>query len=248
MLMRKEAWCWGIGILCATSVFSLAILGIRWQWSSPIPITHIVQTTSSPEELPNSLLASLLNLKATTWDAFDTRQAELTLAKLPWIEDVHVAKGRVGHIEVDYVMRQPEALLYESPDFAIDQHGVPFPLFPFYTPKRLSFVHLGYALESDQEILLERWKIADDLLKMESPWAKIIFIDVADSDNPRFGKRGIVVLVQDRQHAIQWLLRLKTEGWLEQWQKFETIRLRLANPKSFQTLDLRMNQFAIYGE
>ena len=114
----------------------------------------IIQTGDKKEALKTVYLAELMGLsydRPSNYYTFDTKEAEMKLCKSPFIKSAIVKKLKPKTIYVDYTVREPIAWVGDYENVAIDREGRIFPVFPFFSPKKLPkiFLHLPPFGEAD---------------------------------------------------------------------------------------------------
>ncbi len=202
-------------------------------------VVGIIQTTTNKEALNTVYLAELLDLslnRPTNLYKFSCKEAQRKLKTSPLIKEAVVKKVRPGIVYIDYQMRYPIAYLIDYDNAAIDLEGVPFPVYPFFTPKKLPEVHLGLAngeasSENDHAwgIPIKGKNVALALEVLEhlatsSPVTTVIKrIDVASAYAPSCGQRQIIVILEElitreekgkiATHLFPRILRLSTEEY-----------------------------------
>jgi hypothetical protein len=184
-------------------------------------ITSIVQTGPEKEALKTLYLAELLGLsedKPTNLVAFDIKKAEKKLLLCPLIKKVSVKKIYPSAVYIDYQVRHPIAWLCDYDNVAVDIDGYIFPVTPFLSPKRMPSVFLnlpefGDGADSDERyggswndpIKNRHMDVAIDILKcldnidIDNSFC-LKSIDVSHAFFPSYGKREIVLLVEDEIH------------------------------------------------
>jgi hypothetical protein len=240
----------------AIAVNALAYTGIKgvlfWKKMRGIdhrvPIRAIVQTGPQKEALKTGYLAELLELsvdKPTLSSDFDVKEAEKKLADSPVISTAKVKIQEPGILYIDYTTRQPVALLIDYENVALDKEGFPFPVAPFFTPKKLPEIYLGMEeeLQWNQPIAGEKILLAFELLELiNGPIVGDLFnvkrIDVSNAFEMSYGRREIVLFTQDEiylpyqgkeiRFVIPRILRLPTKKYAQElgnYLKFREHRL-----------------------
>lgn len=133
------------GSLILTWLVHKAVLQKR-QADPRYTIAAIVQTCPQKERLQNWQLAEMLNLsrdKPLNLYAFDPASASATLLRCPAIKKATCRRQPPSIVHIDYVCREPYALLADFSNVALDRERVSFPLRPYFTPKRLPELYVG---------------------------------------------------------------------------------------------------------
>lgn len=229
-----------------------------------VPIKAIVQTGPQKEALKTGYLAELLDLsidKPTLSSDFDVKEADKKLVESPVIKEAKVKIKEPGILYIDYTTRQPIALLLDYENVALDQEGCPFPVAPFFTPKKLPEIYLGMEeeLEWNRPITGEKIELAFALLEMiNGPIVGDLFnvkrIDVSSACEMSYGRREIVLFAQDEiyipfqgkevRFVIPRILRLPTKKYAQELgnylkfreQRLEKEKAELKLPKEGQTI------------
>ncbi|NGX59119.1 MAG: hypothetical protein KR126chlam3_00264 [Chlamydiae bacterium] len=250
-LSRALIWIFCSAIFVNASFF-LCIRGYRyWKQTCTIdykvPIRAIVQTGPQKEALKTTYLAELLGLSVDQpilSSDFDLKQANLSLLLSPIIKEADVKFKEPGILYVDYVIRQPMCFLYDFENIALDAQRVPFPVTPFFSPKRLPEIYLGMrnSLIWNQPITGKKIELAFDLLKiLEGPIVCDLFnvkrIDVSLAFEKSCGRREIVLMTEDEiffpqkerevRFAFPRLLRLSLKNYRQELSNYLKIREQL---------------------
>jgi len=224
VLSRREALTWLlssvliIAIVVGVPFFYYQYLNRRYRQDNAFRIVAIVQTSPSQEMLQTKYLAELLELsmdRPTNLYAFDTRKGRDRLLANPLIREASVSRIRPGTIHVDYLPRQPIAFLLDYTNTALDEEGYLFPFKPFFTPKKLPEVYLGMGEKANlwgTRLTGKKVELAFFLLRylhshcgMAS--SAIRRIDVSRIDDPRWGQREIVLIVENQWEKEAVLLK-----------------------------------------
>lgn len=219
-------------------------------------IKAIIQTGPQKGALKTSYLAEILNLSAdypSLSKGFDLKKARKKLLSSPVIKKVEVKFAGPEILYIDYTTRQPVALLYDYKNTALDQEGCPFPLVPFFSPKKLPEIYLGMNedLRFNQPIEGEKINLAFDLLKiLTGPIIDGFFnvrrIDISNAFKESFGKREIIVRVADESFVMQdgkevcfifpRLLRLSTKHYTQELGNYLKLREKLLDKEKKQLI------------
>jgi hypothetical protein len=218
-------------------------------------IFAIVQSTLDKETLKTSFLAEFLDLSVnqpTNLYQFSSKEAELKLNTFPLIKVAHVKKIHPGIIHIDYSLRKPIAILADYSNTLIDSEGIPFPLKPFFTPKKLPKIYLGIdeqkVFEWGKQIEDQRFLFAKEILQYlpllhRSLHTHISLIDVSKAFASSYGERQIV-LVEEQEYPFpsRRFLRLSTENYVQNLTDYIQMKKVLALHSA--VIDLRIPQLA----
>ncbi len=265
------------------------------QKDKELNIIGIYQTGSRKNALPSQYLAELLELsndKKTGYVAFDEKEAEEKLLRSPFISYANVKKIRPNAVYVDYEIRIPFAKLSDYENIAIDENGYIFPYQPIFSETSLPEIKLGLPrfLEGEDEqkreggdfqkpITCEHYFLAHEVYKLfqEKQFLnhfKVKKIDVSNAFAPSFGRREIIVEIEEKleisQNGINTIyifpkfLRLNEKEYAKQLSNFlslsqkmrndyrRQIRLTKTSPKvvrcKAKLLDFRIPQIAFIKE
>lgn len=253
-------------LFSAIVVNAMAFSGIQgWKYwkkkrgeNNNVPFKAIVQTGLQKEALPSNYLAELLSLscdKPTLSKSFDLKKAKKKLLTSPVIKEVEVKITEPGILYIDYTIRQPLAFLMDFKNVALDQEKVPFPIAPFYTPKKLPQVYLGWEEEIQWNCPIKGEKIdlAYRLLEILcSPIVDELFhvevIDVSKAFEKSLGSREIVLTITDELYVIEEgrevritlprLLRLSAKKYAQELANYLKLREELLEKEKSKLSEL----------
>ncbi len=137
------------------------------------------------EVLPTQCLAEYLNLSVDhpiSFTHFPLKEAKKRLEEMPIIQQATLKKIRPNILYINYVVREPVAILGNQSNLAIDREGRSFPFQIFYTTKQMPLL---YSHGKGHAIFL-------DLLAYP-----VKMVDLCDIDAPTLGKRQIIVQMED---------------------------------------------------
>lgn len=211
-------------------------------------IVAIVQTSPHAEGIKSNYFAELFDLsidRPTNLYSFNIPQALDKLKQLSVIKEAKIRKIRPGTIHVDYTMRKPIAILGDFSNIALDMEKTPFPIKPFYTPKRLPKIFLGVETQNlklgsplhGPEVTLA-YSLLDTLnAHYSNADSSVTLIDVSKAFSTSYGQKQIVVEFEDRiekvvdgqpvLYILPRLLRLNPENYLEQLANYRSLRTYL---------------------
>ncbi len=219
-------------------------------------IVAIVQTSPEAEGLRTAYLAELLDLsvdRPTNLYVFNAIAAREALLQSPVIKEATVRKIRPGTVHIDYTLRKPIAFLGNYANAALDAEGVIFPIKPFFTPKRLPEIILGFEesgnADKPQKFVLwgealkgKHIELAFALLEMISQqccdeMSVLRSIDVSQAFAPSYGQRQVVIVLEDRmprliegrptQNVYPRIIRLMPDSYQQQLANYLVLRSHL---------------------
>jgi len=244
-LVESIAWIVGTTLMFTGGTFYAAKNILRYRQirrSDPnYFLSRIIQTGPQKEALSTLYLAELMQISAdrpTSVGYFDPRVAELRLLSSPVIRQAQVKLVGTDTIYIDYAVRQPIAWLAEFQNTALDSEGVPFPAFPFFTPKNLPQVVLGVEqIEWGKPIQSRKMEMALALVQqIHSSQIPILRLDVSKMDAPTLGSREIVLVTHDQ--GIRRFLRLTVKNYAQELGNYLELKGKL--PPKPQVIDLRI--------
>jgi len=226
-------------------------------------IEAIVQSHPQKEGLKTVYLAELLKLSLdnpTNLYDFDIEEGRRSLLGMPLIKEASIKRIRPGTLFIQYDVRVPIAFLGDYSNTALDDEGILFPFNPFFTPKRLPTLILGFeqvktgwgeSLKDDPKM-----RLAFEVLKafFDGSATTPFFthrIDVSKAFDDSEGQRQIVVSLKEQfdAHLITYHLRLHPDFYLEGVQHFLTLREHLIEKNLYHDskeliIDLRLPHLA----
>ena len=215
-------------------------------------VCRIVQTGPQREALKTAYLAELMQISAdkpTSTSAFNPVLARRRLLTSPVIKEAHVKLTDCDTVLIDYTVRQPIAWLYDFENIALDEEGTPFPIYPFFTPKKLPEIYLGIRQFSYSRPLSgsdRKTALALKLLPLIQQFQlEPLRLDVSYAFHQSLARKEIVLLLNE-QGFIK-TLRLTPKNFSQELGNYLELRKQL--PPEPQTIDLRIPQLAfIEGE
>lgn len=241
-MKQVEALAWIVGSL-------LLIPGTVYKLYRPEShvdyLCRLVQTGPQREALKTPYLAELIQLSADkpiVAQRFDPLLAKRKLRSSPVIKNALVKVIKPDTVYIDYTVRQPLAWLYDFENVALDEEGVPFPIIPFFSPKKLPEVILGLNTFSWSTPLKgEKVDLAFTLLKMMLDKSlHVLRLDVTASFAPSLGQREVVVILEE--NGFSKFLRLTPKNFAQELGNY--LELRKTLPPETQVIDLRIPQLA----
>lgn len=236
-------------------------------------IEAIVHASLEKEPLKTTYFAELFNLsidQPTNIYEFNKESATLKLLKSPLIKRAEVKKIYPGTLHIHYALRVPIAFLVDYTNTAIDKEGVPIPFKPFFTPKILPEIYLGLEEKADEHFFGKRLKnkrillalkLLDYLSKEIITDAMLIKrIDVSKSDASSYGRREIVVILEEKKEKINngfpsfchylRILRLSDQSYEQELKNYKRLAKFLMQKESLVSLivDLRIPHLAFINE
>lgn len=243
-ILQSVAWIVGSlllipgGIFKGVIIFSPAEKNIEY-------LCRIVQTGPQKEALRTPYLAELIELSAdhpVIADRFDPAHAKQKLLQSPVIQSAFVKVIRPDTVYIDYTVRQPIAWLFDFDNIALDEEGVPFPIIPFFSPKKLPEIVLGLKnFTWSRPLKDQKTVLALNLLKMiQAKSLTLLRLDVTASFAPSLGQREIVVTLEE--NGFSKYLRLTPKNFAQELGNY--LELRKTLPPETQVIDLRIPQLA----
>ncbi len=178
-------------------------------------ITKIAHEVLSDIHLPEGFFAEYLHLSKEDPPflyKWNQEEGNRMLRECPLLEEGSLHLTPPDTLHITYRVRTPCALLYDTPNMAIDKSGVCFPFAPFFSPKRLPFLTIG---EGDR--VIEKRKCALQILSLaqqclhKEEWSPSL-VDVAHLFSEKEAEREIVLLVQHDWKEEKMYLRLRWEN------------------------------------
>jgi len=177
----------------------------------PFQISTLIQTGSSKEPLKSVYLAQLMGLSAdrpTSFKEFNIKRAQSLLINSPLIRQAKVKLIKPDAIYVEYKARYPIAWVYDYVNVAIDEEGFLFPVYPFFSPKKIPELYFGLSPFGKEhtwgkKLNLKEVETALHLLKLLSSSAyrdlfQIKRIDLSNAFASSLGTREIVLHLEDQ--------------------------------------------------
>lgn len=226
-------------------------------------IVALVQTCSQKEPLKTAYLAELLDLsldEPTNLFRFNSNEAKRRLQACPLIKDARVKRISPGTVYVDYDLREPIAVLGEWTNAAIDENGVVFPIKPFFTPKKLPELILGFR---QTEVFLwgktidsRRVDLAVDLIRLLNntccnAYRSVSKVDVSKAYARSYGQREVIIVfdtwiekeAEGKQVLIQQphVLRLSTQDYQQELANYLALSAHLRDQELKVAVDNSQN-------
>lgn len=216
---------------------------------APTYVCRIVQTGPQKEALKTTYLAELMRISADrpiTAASFDPAFAQKRLLACPLIKEAKVKIRAPDTVYVDYTVRQPVAWLFDFDNIALDEEGYPFPVSPFFSPKRLPEIYLGIRnfywgrplKESNAELALAILQLLGRLS------LQVKRLDVSKAFLPSLGRREVVLILEEQ--GFTKALRLTPKNFAQELGNYLELRPKL--PAIPQIIDLRIPQLAFIQE
>jgi len=212
---------------------------------APTYLCRIVQTGPQREALKTTYLAELMRISADrpiTAASFDPAFAQKRLLACPLIKEAKVKITTPDTVYVDYTVRQPIAWLFDFDNIALDDEGYPFPVSPFFSPKRLPEIYLGIRNFYWGRPLKERnAELALTILQLLGRLSlQVKRLDVSKAFLPSLGRREVVLILEEQ--GFTKTLRLTPKNFAQELGNYLELRPKL--PPSAQIIDLRILQLA----
>jgi hypothetical protein len=214
-------------------------------------IVAIVTRSKTSEKIPSQIFAEILDLSADVpcnLFSFRPKKAAELLKSYGAFRKVKCRIAKPGVVIVEYELRKPYVKIADFENRALDESGQHlFPLYPFYTPKRLPELYLG---ELDEK----RVKASYEILKGVKETIDSSF-DIASCDTSGLfsnSANGEIVLVLEKGEAYpeRFFLRLSPKHWQEDLLHFKELLPHIAKAQETKTkkqyiIDLRIPQIAL---
>ncbi len=212
-------------------------------------LCRIVQTGPQREALKTTYLAELMRISAdrpVTVASFDPQMAQKRLLSSPLIKEARVKLIEPDTVYVDYTVRQPFAWLHDFENIALDEEGVPFPVSPFFTPKKLPEVYLGIRNFYWSRPLKERnAQLALTILNLLNRLSlQVKRLDVSKASEQSLGRREVIIILDEQ--GFTKVLRLTPKNFAQELGNYLELRTKL--PPVPQIIDLRIPQLAFIEE
>lgn len=221
-------------------------------------IIAVVQAGQKPETLKTIYLAELMELsidQPTNLYLFDTKKARDKLLVSPVIKEAWVRRVKPGTVYVEYVTRKPRFFLVDCDNAAIDDQGVPFPVHPFYTPKKLPELCLGSDdVQWGKPLSGNYYQLACALYEYLSEMADekmtIRRVDVSNAYALSYGQREIVIILDELVLSIpqKRFLRFDEKYYQQAIANYMVLREYLRDQQHSMVIDLRLPQLAFMNE
>lgn len=239
------------GSLIATWLVHQAVIKAR-QKDPRYNIVALVQTCPQTDHLQTWQLAELLDLSRDAPQnlySFDPHAANGKLLTCPVIKKAVCRRQPPCVVHVDYVLKEPCALIADFSNVAIDREKFCFPLKPYFTPKKLPQIYLGLTqLSYEQALDSKEVDLAFKLLDYleQHVICSIETIDVHNAFAKSAGAEEIVVVLDD--HAKKRYLRLNPRDFTRALDRYKALQSTFDKAQHSQIIDLRIPQIALFKE
>lgn len=203
-----------------------------------LPTLHLIQTGPLKEGLKTDALAEILSLSSDKPQYLSPEKAKRALLEFPCIQDAQTLSYDAETLYIDYTLRAPQFTLGELCNAAVDKEGVFFPLAPYYTPKNLPELILGFQA-------LPKWgdRASDKKFGIAMRLAVLLGshiqrIDLSHLEDASWGTREIVLIV--KKEKKEHLLRLPSRHYEEALEKYA----QLPPIRETSIIDLRLPHLA----
>lgn len=266
-LTRALLWIVG-SMFLSTASFSLyrKMSVARGSISYEPILSSIIQTGAHREALPTHYLAELLSLSSDhplLIRNLDCKKMEEKILKSPLINMASVKLMKPGTLYIDYAVRQPVAFLEDYENAVIDRQGFVFPFNPFFSPKKLPSFYLGTEekLEWGQTVFGEKLNLCFEILSCMSHFSvcdqfPIQRIDVSQAFSPSYGRREVVVTVEDVfmrhkegrdiEYHQRRFLRLHPRHFAQELGNYLALRKQLLETEGKEEKALSLQESALY--
>lgn len=242
-----QALTWIIGSLLVIpgAIYKASRSFLQFHHLPPYYLCRIIQTGPQREALKTPYLAELIKLsvdRPVTCQDFDPLLACRRLCLSPVIKEARVKVIKPDTVYIDYTVRQPVAWLYDFDNIALDEDGVPFPIMPFFSPKKLPEIYLGIkTFVWNEPLKSAQSALALTLLKMMLRLSlHVQRLDVAHAFAPSLGEREIVVILEES--GFSKFLRMTPKNFAQEIGNYLELRPTLS--PEMQVIDLRVPQLA----
>jgi len=263
-LSLTEALLWIVGMTLIITMLGHKGIHAYFVYKRHDKITYLVQTGPCREQLHSDYFMELLDLsidKPPLFSSFNIHKArEHLLQHAPILQDVHIQKHAPDTVYIDYTVRTPLFCLGDFHNVAIDRCGVPFPLYPFFSPKRLPEIFFGETtieqMTLGKALQGKTWEMAVELLDYMTKAGKDQFvlrrIDLSRVDAAMLGKREIIIVIENPQlHYLRCSVR-HAMAEIDRYLQLRDFLLStdhqtltvLDKEVSYRVIDLRLEQFA----
>jgi hypothetical protein len=170
--------------------------------------------------------------------SFNIQKAEEIVKKSPVIKEARLKLIKPDTVYIDYTARQPVAALLDFENVALDADLTPFPIAPFFSPKKLPGIYLGLKSFAWNTPLKDpRPRLALHVLKsLQNLSLHVKIVDVMNSCAPSLGKREIVIVLDE--DGFSKYLRLTPKNFDQEIANYLQLRPNL--PAEAQVIDLRV--------
>lgn len=249
-LVHSLTWIIGSALFITGGTYKgLQLYRSQHSQTAPTYVCRIVQTGPQKEALKTTYLAELMRISADhpiTAASFDPAFAQKRLLACPLIKEAKVKITAPDTVYVDYTVRQPVAWLFDFDNIALDEEGYPFPVSPFFSPKRLPEIYLGIRnfywgrplKESNAELALTILQLLGRLS------LQVKRLDVSKAFLPSLGRREVVLILEEQ--GFTKALRLTPKNFAQELGNYLELRPKL--PPTPQIIDLRIPQLAFIQE
>lgn len=248
-LVQGLAWVIGSALFITGGTYK----GIKlYKSRHPAAVTYlcrIVQTGPQREALKTTYLAQLLQISADqpmAASSFNRAVAQQRLLSCPLIKEAKVKITAPDTVYVDYTVRQPFALLYDFENIALDDEGYPFPVSPFFTPKKLPELYLGIRnFYWGRPLKEKKAELALMILQLLNRLSlQVKRLDTSKAFEPSLGRREVVLILDE--DGFTKTLRLTPKNFAQELGNYLELRPKL--PPTAQIIDLRISQLAFIQE
>lgn len=261
---------WIVGLVAVINLVAFGGMKRYLSWKErqsinyKVAIKAIIQTGPQREALKTAYLAEILDLsidRPLLTSEISIPEMVDKLLSSPVIRKAEMKVPEPGILYIDYTTYQPLAFLYDYENVALDGEKTPFPMHPFYSPKKLPQIYLGLdePIEWNQPIQGEKINLAFTLLDLLSgPMVTDLFhiqrIDVSKAFEKSLGRQEIVLILEDEVYSTHKnreirfifprILRLSVKYYPQDLTNYLTLRkemlekekLKLPFPEDEQTV------------
>ena len=251
--MRILYACFGFVLLIVSLFYLLYQYPTRSQGGNT-GIKSISQTGPLKEALKTDYLAESLGLASDHPRIIECKEAEARLLSSPLITKANVLQKDPSTLYIDYTVRSPYVTLSDYENIAIDKERFPFPLYPFYPPKKLLALYLGPISCEANKILWntplqgEYINLAFEVLSFLENWAKDFFscitrLDVSHAYDPSLGTREIVLTIE-YPSSIKHYIRLTPKNYQKELTRYKVVKEKMSELTS-AVFEMRVKEQAL---
>ncbi len=180
-------------------------------------ILALVCKCRSPLSLPNALFSEYLGLsvdKPTNLYKFPLKKGEEHLNNLHVFKNVELKRIPPSTLLVEYELRRPLFLMAGLSNTAIDEEGVVFPYYPFFSPKKLPEIRLSSQVKWGDKVDMS--EVLPILKKMKELDLPLKGLDLSHTASDSLGEREMVLKIGKSfvrlnpydVHALEYLKKI----------------------------------------
>lgn len=250
-----------LGLMTALLFLEIALFSFAWKkwiifsvekyFHPKYHITCIEQTSPTKEALTSSFFAEALDLSAerpvSKW-SLQPRALEAKLLQYPFMKTVKVSMKGPQAVSIQYEVRAPLAVLADFHGAWIDNDRMVFPIFPFFTTKKVPRFFLGWRSLPENEKPV-RFELARRIMQIAGrekiTGMALDWVDVSKAYQPSLGEREIVIGFKSAEGSSMHYIRTGPKKVDETLRKYACLLEK--NPdtvKNNLTCDFRIDELA----